>query len=337
MSRSNTGRSRSSRIETARSRASCLGTVAWLGPSFTVEDATTFDTDIIDVAIDDDGGTVVSTGSYLENEYDNAAVIGFGPDHAQAWRRDLGEVFTASLAASPAIIALTTNAANVGDTPTLGPPGTTTLVGLHASDGSVAWQKPIYAFTTFAADGTLLVSGGFTGTLDLGGTSTPLQAGTGHSGYVAALDPATGDGLWAVRVAGLGAGDGDVGPIAAGPSGEVAFVLNLETTSGEHSSVVGLLDANGLRWAQAGGAASIATDGTHVVTAVAQYSATGIDWQRPITGTGTHVANVLGLADDHWLASIHSEPLTIGGPEASTTIGDVTYAGDGLALVDLVR
>jgi hypothetical protein len=77
------------------------------------------------------------------------------------------------------------------------------LVGLCASDGSVAWQRPIGGRPAFAPDGTLIVAGTFSRTLALGGTTMPVTS-TGDDGFVAALDPVPATMITSSRVRRLG-------------------------------------------------------------------------------------------------------------------------------------
>jgi outer membrane protein assembly factor BamB len=325
------------------------GSVAWLGPAFTTEASRAIDQSITDIAIDDAGGTAISVGTYVDVQemqdytWRDAAVIGLGPDHVQRWRAELGNIYNASVAASSTIIALDTDATHV-DGVTIATAGSprATLVALRASDGSVLWHhdKPILGAMAFAPDGTLIIGATFSGTLDLGGATTPLTT-TGIDGVVAALDPMTGDGIWAVQLDSMGTMRGELGGVAVGPAGEVAATWTTDIDAVPAS--VMLIDAGVVRWTQPATRAEvyapIVTDGEHVVTSgvgFAQHSASGTDWQRPIAGPGTHIGQVLAL-DTRLIGSIYSAPVGIGDPPVSTTIGDVTYDGDGIAVVELTH
>ena len=322
--------------------------LSWLRSDFTTEAWKTFDQQIIDVGLDDrDDGAAIAIGTYVDPEaaedygFSDAAVIAFGPDHAQRWSDDLGDIYSAEVVASPAIIAVVTDAAQINGTTISSNIEDYSLVGLSATDGSVAWHKPISGAMAFAPDGTLIVAGTFADTLDLGGTTTPITT-TGIDGFVAALDPATGDGRWVVQLDGKDTLSADVYTVAVGPSGEVA--IDWTTDFDARPSTLISYDSTGVeRWTLPIDytATALVTDGDHIFASggsFAQYSATGPDWQQPIVSTESAGGDVLALADDGSLvASIFSAETAIGDPQATTTVGGLSWFGDGLALFDLVH
>jgi len=324
--------------------------VAWLGSAFTTEATFAISDDLVNVALDDAGGTAIATGTYVDVEemqdytWANAAVIGLGPDHGQRWRTELGNVLGVRLAASSSIIAVITDAKQINgvtiSTSRIG----SSLVALSASDGSVLWHisQPFVGAMAFAPDGTLIIGATFTDTLDLGGTTTPLTT-TGIDGVVAALDPMTGAGKWALRLDAMGSMTPELGGVAVGPGGEVAASWTTDYDAVPAS--VMLIDATGVvKWTQPATRgevyAPIVTDGEHVLTSgggFAELSASGMDWQRSIAGPGQHAGQVLAFAGGRLLGSIYSAPTGIGDPPVTTTVGDVTYDGDGIAVVELAH
>jgi outer membrane protein assembly factor BamB len=323
--------------------------VAWLGSAFTTEATLGISDGLVSIALDDAGDTAIATGTYVDvhemQDYTwaDAAVIGLGPDHVQRWRTELGNVQGARVAASSAIIAVVTDAKQIDGVTISTSRNGASLVALSASDGRLLWHIDRYVGPiAFAPDGTLIVAATFSGTLDLGGTTTPLTT-TGTDGFVAALDPMTGAGKWALQLDAMGSTTPELGGVAVGPGGEVAASWTTDFDAVPAS--VMLIDATGVvKWTQPASRdevyGSIVTDGEHVLTsgaAFAQFSTSGMDWQRSIAGPGQHVGQVLALAGSRLLGSIYSAPLGIGDPPVTTTVGDVTYDGDGIAVVELAH
>ncbi|HET9988309.1 MAG TPA: PQQ-binding-like beta-propeller repeat protein [Kofleriaceae bacterium] len=324
--------------------------VAWLGPAFTTEATLAISDDLVNIALDDAGGAAIATGTYVDVQemkdytWSDAAVIGLGPDHVQRWRTELGNVRGASLAASPAIIAVVTDAKQINGVTISTSPIGSSLVALSASDGRVLWhiQQPYVGAMAFSPDGTLIIGATFTDTLDLGGTTMPLTT-TGIDGVVASLDPTTGAGKWALELDGMGSMTDELGSVAVGPGGEVAASWTTDFDAVPAS--VMLIDATGVvKWTQPATRgevyAPIVTDGEHVWTSgggFAQFSASGMDWRRSIAGPGQHVGQVLAFDGSRLFGSIYSAPTGIGDPPVTTTVGDVTYDGDGIAVVELAH
>jgi hypothetical protein len=317
--------------------------VVWLGDGFTTQGWQTFDQGILDVGLDDTGDAAVAVGTDdCETAMSGfgATLVAFGADRDAVWRDDLGTVYqTAILAVTPDVI-LVTIVTDYANETIRGVPITSPTVALRTSDGSVAWQQDLLGAAA-APDGSLVVAGSFSGTLDLGGTAPSLTS-TGTAVYAGALDPATGEGRWASVVdADIGSGLPNIDALATGPSGEVAMAWRADLDAPAGS--LAMLDATGnVEWTQplAQPITSLVTDGDAVVaadreqTSFAEYSMAGLDWQRPVTTTGQDTPAVLAFSGGQVIASIS----TVGGtapPPDSTTVGDVTYAGDGLAVFDL--
>jgi hypothetical protein len=321
--------------------------LVWLGDGFATTAWTTLDRDILAVALDDAGDAAAAIGTPSETDpmdgFD-AAVVGFAADHAEVWRDDLGTVDLASVVAVGSAVIVASIDSDLADRMIGGVPITEPMVALRTSDGSVAWQRD-EAQAGIAPDGTVIITGMFSGTLDLGGSATPLTS-SATALYVGALDPGTGLGRWAVVVDDdVGSGDAAVDALAIGPSGEIA--VSWRAAIDEMPGSLVMLDAGGnLRWTQpiAQPSSALVTDGDHVVAASAlfqqdsfsEYAMTGLDWQQAVTASGLDTPAVLALADDRIIASITSGPSSAPPPD-STRIGDVSYAGDGLALFDLAR
>lgn len=310
--------------------------LVWLRDDFTREHSMPFAHENVGFSIDDAGGVVVTIGppddlgpatpSYT------TPVTALAPDHSTKWKTSTGAFFGAL--ANTEIVLLSS-------------PAYPALIALHAADGSAAWSKRGPSYTSrlgFAVDGTLIVAGTFSGTLDLGGTAQALVA-TGMDVFVAAIEPSSGSARWATRI---DVTDETAFPIlnafGLGPNGEIA--VSWADTGGPSLS---LIDAVGtVRWTLAvplinrmnslipNGDLVLATTLTGGESAVAAYSANGVEWRRVISaGAGWREVSLLELVGDRLLASIKSVGDATG--PTTTTIGDVTYDGSGLAVVELVH
>lgn len=303
----------------------------WVRDDFTLEHSMWSDYDDFKIAIDGAGGGVLAL---LPDPTDPSGamnpktVIALAPDHTERWKVPLGVLGIAGVAASSDMIVL--------DVWRGGGP---TLVALRVADGSMAWSKSLGTVGAFAPDGTLIVTGTFSGTLDLGGTTTPLVA-TGTDVYVAAADALTGEARWAVR---LDVADDkqNIPAVGVGSAGEVAVWWYPQGTG---PSALTLLDAAGaVRWTQPfdGGTTALLPDGDRVLTtrvtssevAIAQYSAGSLDWQRPVTGGGA--VKLLALAGGRLIGAITNGSFDT--PMPSTTVGDVTVDGGGMAIVEFAQ
>jgi hypothetical protein len=312
--------------------------LVWLRDHFTVEHSTELQHVNIAIVIDELGGGAAVP---LSDEHDPDAwrsswpVYGFTPDHSIKWTtRVTGLIDT--VRASSEIVSLDV----FTDSPA--------ALALRASDGSMAWRKPLVRMV-LAADGTLIYSKYFSGTLELGGTTTPLAA-TGNDLVVAGIDRLTGDARWAVMLDDPNEAAQSTRPLTlgVGADGEIAV-----SWVADGIPVLSLIDATRtVLWTQPSSACggslwslqpygdkvlAIATPAMTTDDLVVQCSATGLDWQRAITGTGWHGASLLALGSRLIAAISSSTPL--GSPPSfkpTTTVGDVTYEGDGVAIVELV-
>jgi outer membrane protein assembly factor BamB len=271
------------------------------------------DPDASSFSLDDADGLVVLSAHFTPRHDDVPAsyagtVTRYSPDLGAQWSLpfDRGLVYTST---SNVIVA------RPGD-----------YLDLRASDGGVAWRKEIPGIKeAVTPDGTILVAGGFTGTLALGGTTEPLTS-TGFGDYfVASFAPLTGEAVWAKTLEAS-----ELAGVAAGPGNELAVAHGQD---GDER--VTLFDANGnVRWSQRARLRSIQTDGERVMGAdadgFAQYSATGLDWRIDARCDGSDTREILAVAEDHLVALVGCDAGTV-------TIGDVSYAGDGKAIVKLAR
>lgn len=223
---------------------------------------------------------------------------------------------------------------------------TGTLSAYDRASGALAWMLPIEVERVIAdPSGGVLVVGGFTGTLALGGTAPPLTT-TSSSGatYVAALD-AAGAGRWAIQPNFVGS----IGLVTRGASGRIAL-----TSFGiaSASTRVALLDDTGkLLWVNSLPVGdmpiSLVIDGDAVITGGTSLDIVTATSVRPVpvaaTSTGVRAFSVLGLpAPDSIVASVGSIPTfndsdNTWGPPPTMTFDGKELHGTGAALVVLAR
>lgn len=323
------------------------GRVVWIDEAFMLEPAHDFKHGMTDMALDDAGGGAVVLAVHSDYDYsDDASVVALAPDHSETWRIPLGLFYHSKVVANGDVMVLQTDAREINGAEVEREGSGQRLVALRVADGSIAWHKLIAGNLAIAADGTVVVAGTFNQTLDVGGTATPLTS-AGYGGYVAALDPLTGDGRWALYLGGTEVAI-TLPVLGVGPAGEVAVAWKRDSAP----MSMWLLDASGtVRWTQSTEAliTTLVPDGDRVLASsdssntfeidgtFAQYSASGIDWERQVTGDGRQEVRLLTLAQGRLIASIFSDRASRFDPPPTTKIGDVTFSGDGQALCEIAH
>jgi len=248
-------------------------------------------------------------------------------------------------------------------------------VALGAADGQPrwAWSSPqdFQAAITAAGsdDGSVVVGGVFTGALELGGTSAPVNAGAA-AGFVGMLD-ASGAGVWARQL--IGPAASDVAVLARGADGSVAVAggfsggtLDLDTVvlhpgGAVSDQFVAVLEADGTpRWGTLLGDATIepleamaVTDADVVVGGrnadalsfggetvpqqidawIASLGDGSVTWLVQLGGAGTQLIASLG-----WNGALHASVVQYaaeGDPPASLDFHDAALEGDGVLHLEL--
>jgi hypothetical protein len=297
--------------------------LVWLDPELQQIGSTQIERSPMDLAIADDDSVAFATGTRVEEPltdayYVDTSVVSLAPDRSTRWRLELGRAWV-SIVATPDVVVLVTNAQHINGVPIQEQSYDATAV-LRASDGALLWHKPITHKYAVGGDGSLFAASSF--------------------GYVASLDPLTGAERWVIQDP--GGVSSRLGSIAISPSGEVAVTWPYD--SAVSADLLSVLDTLGnVKWTRSiRPPRSFVTDGERVIgtgypSKFVQYSASGVDWEQPVVNdAGFNTPMVLGLANDRLYGTIETSSYGVEGP-ATTTIGDVTYSGDGLVIVELAH
>jgi hypothetical protein len=351
------------------------GELEWLANDFTVASTqtydaapSTYDPKVSSIRLADDGVAFVSIRSDNDFGYDTS-IVALDADHDERWRLELGSLDDYedySLVGDHDVVVMT------GQRLTIADPIVTTgdVVALDGGTHAVRWrrrfpqQDPYQQVLIRLAPegGPVIVAGSFNNTLDFGGSVGVLHATGSFDAFVAGLDRATGDTLWATQFSVEHLVVANANQLAVGPGGEVALAVGWETSNGHDSGpaagpltvgtqiidaspslsrAIALLDPTGdVRWIQPSeDLISLVTDGTRVFggarAVLSGLSAAGVDWRRPLTGAGYHVATLAALAGDRLLGSITSIPDQ---DQLEPVVdGDVTIAGQGVAYVEIAH
>lgn len=370
--RANSGLAANRRGDLARAVA---GQLQWLASDFTVRDTQTFeaapssyDPEVDGVALADDGSALVTIKSDDDFEY-VTSILSLGVDGTPRWRIEPGDLTDWSHYAVVADgdVAVVTGQRFAIDYDT--PLTTGDVVALDGPTGEVRWRRRFpqpdvdqqQVALALVPDGPVIVAGSFNNTLDLGGSVGTLTAVGSFDVFVAGLDRATGDALWATQFSVDRFVLASAKHLAVSPTGDVAMIVGWQTTIDHDSGIAAgslaiagqtvapsdlsralalLGPAGELQWIQSSeDFISLVTDGTQVFASArgvfAGLSATGVDWRRSLDGLGYHFGFVSAFVGDRLLGTIASVPDQDGlGPLVD---GDVEISGEGTAFVELAH